>query len=135
MVHTWVTVNSSSSKTLHKSAVLRVSERSSSKSRVASSRQWATLKIAFALLAALILFSGFAIMHTVASSGQPAPATAEELVVSVDSGDTLWALAKLHKNPALDTRQAVQSIADRNGLRTAELRTGQQLVIPADIRP
>ena len=74
-------------------------------------------------------------MHTSASADRTAPAAAGEVVLSVDSGDTLWEIAKRHMNPSLDTRAAVQSIMERNGLDSSSLRSGQQLIIPLNILP
>jgi len=81
----------------------------------------------------LILFSGFTLMHTFASTGEIKPATSHELIISVDSGDTLWELARTYKKNSMDTRQAIHLILDRNGLTSSDLKSGQSLIIPAHI--
>ncbi|QJD82538.1 LysM peptidoglycan-binding domain-containing protein [Cohnella herbarum] len=53
----------------------------------------------------------------------------------MDSGDTLWHIAKLHMKDSLDTRQAVHDITQRNRLTSSEVKVGQALIIPADILP
>ncbi len=46
----------------------------------------------------------------------------------VQAGDTLWSIAEHHY--AGDPRRAVWEIQRRNGLRGAQLTTGQVLVLP-----
>jgi cell division protein YceG involved in septum cleavage len=87
----------------------------------------------FFVFAFLVLFSGFTYIHTFASSGEVMPSANDELVISIDSGDTLWAVAKTYKKDSLDTRQAVHYILKRNGLSTSEVKAGQTLIIPARI--
>jgi len=87
------------------------------------------------IVAFLLLFSGFTLVRSFASTGELAPASSEEIVISVDSGDTLWELARTYKDPAIDTRQAVHVIMERNGLSAPDLQSGQQLIFPAKILP
>ncbi len=87
------------------------------------------------ILAFLMLFSGFTLMRSFASSGEQVPASGEEIVVAVDSGDTLWELARAYKDPAIDTRQAVHVLMERNGLSAPDLQIGQDLIFPVDILP
>jgi len=89
----------------------------------------------FFLFALCILFSGITFMHTFASSGESVPPANGEQVVSVDSGDTLWELAKSYKNPTIDTRQAVHAILARNGMSSSDLTSGQEIIIPTNILP
>lgn len=133
MVHSWVGVGSSSGSAIHKSASNSLSR--PVKPRVVSIQSWKFARALFFLLAFLILFSGFTLIHTSASSNEVKPATAAELVVSVDSGDSLWHIAKLYKKDSLDTRQAVHDITQRNRLTSSEVKVGQALIIPADILP
>jgi len=96
---------------------------------------WKAARGLFALIAFLLLFSGFTLMRAFASTEERAPAASGEIVISVDNGDTLWQLARAYKDPAIDTRQAVHLIMERNGLSDPELRSGQELVVPVDMLP
>ena len=89
----------------------------------------------FFLFAFAILFSGFVLVRSFASSGSVSPVTPAESVIYVDTGDTLWSLAESVKKPAMDTRRAVQLLADRNQLRSTALRAGQPLIVPAEMLP
>lgn len=133
MVHSWVTVRSSSVSSRLKSTPYLSGRQD--KARASSVQSWKIARALFFLFAFLILFSGFTFIHTFASSDGVKPATAEELVVSVDSGDTLWHIAKLYKKESLETRQAVHVITQRNGLSSSNVKVGQALVIPSSILP
>jgi cell division protein YceG involved in septum cleavage len=101
--------------------------------RAVSKRQWRLARHLFFLFAFLLLFSGFTFMHTSASTDQVSPTSSEELVISVDSGDTLWQLAKNYKKNSMDTREAVHYLLKRNRLSSSDLRMGQTLIIPSRI--
>lgn len=89
----------------------------------------------FFLLAFAILFSGFVLVRSFASSDGVAPAAPAESVIYVDTGDTLWSLAEAVKKPEMDTRRAVRLLADRNQLSASSLRAGQSLIVPAEMLP
>ncbi|WP_391573435.1 LysM peptidoglycan-binding domain-containing protein [Cohnella sp.] len=99
------------------------------------SLNWRAARGLFVLVAFLLLFSGFTLMRSFASTGELAPALNDEIVISVDSGDTLWELARTYKDPALDTRQAVHVLMERNRLSSPALQSGQELIFPANILP
>ena len=131
MVHTWVaagTTPASKPQDTTRTTYSREAKRD-------DSVNWKAARGLFTILAFLVLFSGFTLMRSFASTGEQAPATGEEIVVSVDSGDTLWALARAYKNPAIDTRQAVHVLMERNGLSGPDLKSGQSLIFPAKILP
>jgi len=137
MVHTWVTGSSVPGSALHKGAAgetfKSAVDAKDAKAERAGSR--GLFRGLFFLFAFLILFSGFTIMHTTASTGQIAPASDSEQIVSVQYGDTLWQLAEAYKRDSLDTRAAVHAIKKRNGLPSADLQIGQSLIIPEGILP
>ena len=83
----------------------------------------------------MILFSGLVFAHTFASSEEGIPASTDEIVISVDSGDTLWELAAEYKKDRMDTRDAVHLLMKRNGLSSSSLYTGQELIVPAKMLP
>ncbi|MFC5403694.1 LysM peptidoglycan-binding domain-containing protein [Cohnella soli] len=87
------------------------------------------------MLAFLLLFSGFTLVRVFASSGESVPAQAQEIVVSVDSGDSIWSIANNNKKEGMDTRKAVHAIEKRNGLTDSRLEVGQQLILPSSILP
>jgi len=68
--------------------------------------------------------------------GVPARAHLEaqgsERVWVVAAGDTLWTVAR-QVAPGQDPRRTVEVLRQVNGLRSAALRVGQHLVIPAEL--
>ncbi len=95
----------------------------------------AVARAMFFLLAFAILFSGFVLVRSFASSDSVSPVTSAESVIYADTGDTLWSLADAVKKPSMDTRYAVQLLADRNQLNDSSLRAGQSLIVPAEMLP
>lgn len=89
-----------------------------------------SLKYAFVILISLLLFSGFAIMQSVASVTTPEPASVVETTMIVSSGDTLWAIAAEYATEGSDIRKMVYSIKKRNHLTGSSLQAGQTLIIP-----
>lgn len=69
-------------------------------------------------------------MGTDASGNHPAEATAKEHVVTVHTGDTLWDIAKKYADGSDDIRYIIYIIKDRNGLKSADIKPGQKLIIP-----
>jgi hypothetical protein len=130
MVHSWV--GSSPVSSIHTHAASIKSGRAS-RLPASGSRNWKIARSLFFLLAFLILFSGLTLVRTFASTGEVSPALGEEIVVSIDSGDTLWHLAKTYKKDSIDTRQAIHLILERNGLSTSAVKPGQTIIIPARI--
>jgi cell division protein YceG involved in septum cleavage len=123
MVHSWVTVQSAPAPLKSRRGVQRSSV----------TYNWKLARGFFFLIAFLILFSGFTLLHTSASTGVVTPAASNEIVITVDSGDTLWQLAKSYKKESMDTREAVHLLTKRNGLTSSELHSGQALIIPTRI--
>lgn len=86
------------------------------------------MKWGFALLFAVILFSGALMVMTEAMSDHPAEPTAGESIVYVAPGETLWSIASATSDG--DIRERVFEIKLRNNLDSDELKAGQQLIIP-----
>lgn len=133
MVHSWVTSNSSSVPAINKSALFKSGR--ASQPRASAVHNWKIARSLFFLFAFLLLFSGFTLVHTFASSDELLPSTSEEIVISVDNGDTLWQIARNHKKDSIDTRQAVHYILERNGLSSSAVKSGQTLILPTRILP
>jgi hypothetical protein len=127
MVQAWVMQSGS--------ATGNVSYKTASARKERSVIGWRTARTVFFLVAFALLFSGFTMMRSFASEEDVQPAGATELVVNVDSGDTLWALAADVKRPSLDTREAVHRIMKRNQLSSVSLKVGDSLVIPDSVLP
>ncbi|MBO9598969.1 MAG: LysM peptidoglycan-binding domain-containing protein [Cohnella sp.] len=113
----------------------RYASRSATQAAARSHRGWKAARSLFILIAFLILFSGFAFAHTFASSEEGTPAGVGEIVIYVDSGDTLWELAAEYKKDHMDTRDAVHLLKKRNGLSSSSLHSGQELILPAKMLP
>lgn len=132
MVHTWVSTGAISATKAHNTTQMTYNRDVKNKE---GSLNWRAARGLFVLVAFLLLFSGFTLMRSFASTGELAPASNDEIVISVDSGDTLWELARTYKDPALDTRQAVHVLMERNRLSSPALQSGQELIFPANILP
>jgi LysM repeat protein len=131
MVHSWVTAGSTPVSSIHNNSAPYKSGRGAK--RRSTVTNWKLARRLFFLFAFLVLFSGFTLIHTFASTGEVTPASNEELVISIDSGDTLWQLAKTYKKDSIDTRLAIHYILQRNGLSSPEVKAGQTLILPARI--
>lgn len=89
----------------------------------------AKIIVSFAVF--ILLFTSFLMMGTDASGNLPAEASLNEHVVTVHTGDTLWDIAKNYADGKDDIRYIIYSIKDRNGLKSADIKPGQKLIIPA----
>jgi LysM repeat protein len=79
----------------------------------------------------ILLFTSFLLIGTYASSNTPEAATAEEQSIRVQSGDTLWKIAKQFSDGSQDIRYIVFLIKDRNNLQSTVIKPGQKLIIPS----
>jgi LysM repeat protein len=78
-----------------------------------------------------LLFTSFLLLGTDASGSHPAGATAEEHMIVVHTGDTLWEIAKQFTDGKQDIRFVIYLIKDRNNLQSSEIMPGQKLIIPS----
>ncbi len=67
---------------------------------------------------------------SLATVSASAPASAGEIVIAVQPGDTLWGIAGVIA-PELDRREVVQRLVDRNG--GSAIWAGQDLIVPASV--
>lgn len=88
------------------------------------------LRLATAALLFMLLFVGFAWMKSDASGDAVALPTAEERVIVVASGDTLWSIASNLNTENEDVRRIVYNLKERNDLQSSMLQSGQTLIIP-----
>ncbi len=90
------------------------------------------LKIIVSSALFVLLFTSFLIMGTVALGSHPMEASADERVVIVNPGDTLWGIAKSsYSDDSHDIRYIIFMIKDRNGLESVNIKPGQKIIIPA----
>ncbi|MDP5274027.1 LysM peptidoglycan-binding domain-containing protein [Chengkuizengella axinellae] len=54
----------------------------------------------------------------------------DRIIIHVQSGDTLWSIAKLHRSETIDIRDFIYKIKDENGLKSSNLSIGQTIMIP-----
>ncbi len=52
--------------------------------------------------------------------------------VLVESGQTLWSIARARVGPEGDPRPLIQDIRELNDMATSELQVGQRLILPVD---
>lgn len=141
MVPTWVLGANGQAGRSVQSATNRVhkiaggSVRMEARDVLSRERMWRLARGAFLLAAVLLLFSGLSFMRSFADESVPQPATIEEKVVLADAGDSLWSIAERVKRDGLDTREAIYRIKERNGLASSSLRSGDKLIIPANVLP
>lgn len=86
-------------------------------------------------LAALVLGLGAAVTGGAwlgSVVGSTAAYEGPTTTVSVGAGQTLWQIAAASASGGQDVRTVVAQIQGLNGLSTASLAVGQQLVVPAD---
>jgi LysM repeat protein len=77
----------------------------------------------------LLLLAAFSLGRTGAEGSTSAPAQAQVQEATVMPGETLWAVAQ-RLAPGQDPRPVVDQIRRLNGLTSADLQAGQQLLLP-----
>ena len=50
--------------------------------------------------------------------------------VEIQKGDTIWNIAEKYKTEGQKTEQMVDAIRTVNGLKTANIRTGENIIVP-----
>lgn len=83
------------------------------------------IKLLFILLIVASFWTG---AYSVFARGMEKP-TGEKLVI-VQSGDSLWRIASLHKPADMDTRVYIDSIRRTNGLKGPDIQAGEVLSLP-----
>jgi hypothetical protein len=83
--------------------------------------------------AALLLVVAAGVLADRPALAGPEPATVPVAERVVLPGETLWAIAG-EVAPGTDRRETVAQIMELNGLRSAEVRAGQRLAVPARTR-
>ncbi len=86
------------------------------------------------LIAAIALIAlSFTFFNSIASQRtfDSASANTSQVVVSVQSGDTLWDIAEEHPVSNLSTSDTVALIRSWNDLSSSELSIGMDLLVPA----
>ncbi|QHT61681.1 LysM peptidoglycan-binding domain-containing protein [Paenibacillus lycopersici] len=89
------------------------------------------VRLAAASLFFVLLFVGFSLLTGHADGERPAEPGANEQVIIVGSGDTLWQIASSVRKDGQDIRRIVFDLQQRNNLSSSELEVGQSLIIPA----
>ncbi|WEK55814.1 MAG: LysM peptidoglycan-binding domain-containing protein [Candidatus Cohnella colombiensis] len=130
MVNVWVLGEHTSASANRKHTTFYRAEGIATRNRQ-SYKKWGVVRSVCMMFAFLILFSGFTLVRTYASSSEVIPASIDEVVISVDSGDTLWGLASIYKKSSMDTREAVHTLMKRNGLTSSQLSSGQSIIVPS----
>jgi LysM repeat protein len=85
------------------------------------------------LVFAAVLLGAFSLGRTASEAAGPASSTTAASVVvehtTVEPGDSLWSVAR-RVAPDNDPREVVEQIRRLNGLSSAEIQVGQQLLLP-----
>ena len=79
-----------------------------------------------------VLFSALLMASAVipAALRSPAPAPPEVATVKVESGQTLWAIARCYAPQGASTAETVEILRELNGLGDLELAAGTVLLVP-----
>lgn len=80
-------------------------------------------------LACLMLLAGLTALMSPARAGDSAPVTTPALHVTVQQGQSLWSVAAQYA-PDRDPRVVIGEILELNGLDSARVMPGQQLLVP-----
>ncbi|HEY0118215.1 MAG TPA: LysM peptidoglycan-binding domain-containing protein [Cellulomonas sp.] len=86
-------------------------------------------RLVVALLALVLLFGGTLAATRANAEGPTSAPEVERYVVA--PGDTLWAVAAGLARPGEDLRDVVRDIEVLNGMSSATLIAGQQILLPA----
>jgi hypothetical protein len=86
-------------------------------------------RLAVVLSALVLLVVGFSIGGHVTSQAAPSAGVQHARTVTVQPGESLWAVA-VRTAPHADPRLVVQRIVEVNHLSGAAVAAGQQLVVP-----
>lgn len=82
----------------------------------------------FVLIICLIL--SFVILGFVCRSSAKERMDLRYTEVTVNAGDTLWAIAKEYGDDSKDIRDVVYDICSLNGIKASDLRPGQVILVP-----
>lgn len=80
-------------------------------------------------LACILFLAGLAALMSPARAGDAAPSTTPAVQVTVQQGQSLWSVAAEYA-PDRDPRVVVGQIVELNGLDSARVQPGQQLLVP-----
>ena len=86
-----------------------------------------------AIVTTLVLICVFAISALTGYSDVSAAQEPEYVNIRVQSGDTLWDLAKTYGPEAQDIRQTVHDICSLNNISAADLQAGQYILIQTSL--
>jgi hypothetical protein len=85
-------------------------------------------RVVVAVLAVLVVAVSF--LSGTRAAARTAPSAIPVAAVTVVSGQTLWQIASTITEPGQDVRDVIDEIMAINGLGSADLRAGQQLLVP-----
>lgn len=86
-----------------------------------------------AIVTTLVLICVFAISALTGYSDVSAAQESEYINVRVQSGDTLWDLAKTYGPKDQDIRQTVYDICKLNSIKASDLQPGQYILIQTNL--
>ncbi len=102
-------------------------ERAAAPVRLTRRGRLAVLALLFGLLLAVVVFA----MAPATATSDPGGSVVAERV-TVQPGDTLWAIAE-RVRPDADPRATIARIKDMNGLTSGAAQAGQVLLVPASL--
>lgn len=98
--------------------------------RLRLTRRGRLVLVAFpAFVVSVLLLAGLAGFLSPARAGDSAPAVTSSIQVTVQQGQSLWSVAEQYA-PDRDPRVVIGEIVELNGLDSARVLPGQQLLVP-----
>lgn len=90
-----------------------------------------TSKIRFTVFAVIVALCIFTWISTIAGNNIASSSSMTQYqCVEIESGDTLWSIAKEYKPDNKDVRQVVYDICEANDMSAEDLNVGQKIIIP-----
>lgn len=96
------------------------------KVRIANRRRF-TFSVSFLLI--ILLSISILAFTSISARGET---NKQFISVHVNSGDTLWSIARTHSDETNDIREVVYNIQTENQLISSVIHPGQELLIPID---
>lgn len=100
--------------------------------RLRLTRRGRLVLIAFPVfVASILLLAGLTAMLSPARAGDSAPVQTQTVQITVQQGQSLWSVAAQYA-PDRDPRVVIGEIVELNGLDSARVLPGQQLLVPRE---
>jgi LysM repeat protein len=88
-------------------------------------------KVRFTVFAVLVILCIITAVSTIAGNNIASSSSMSQYkCVQIESGDTLWNIAKEYKPAGKDVRQVVYDICQANDISADDLSAGEKIIVP-----